>query len=415
MGFVSDLVGGVLGGGKSGGSNFKAQSADLLQPTNLNQIGGAYNQALSGIDQQQAFLNALSAQNGLANQSNVFNQQQALANQFQGVAGGTGPNPALQQFQNATGQNVANQAALMAGQRGSGANAGLLARQAAMQGAGIQQQAVGQGAALQAQQQLAAMQALQQQQNMMGNLANQQVGQQAAGLQNLNQFGQSEQNQLLGALGNFNNANVSNIGSQNSANAQIAGQNAKTQGGLLGGLLGAAGTAVAGPLGGIAGSMLGGAIQNSGSPSGGEFNSSKSGYTPNISFAEGGEVPGPSSFVGRFFKGDKKEEPPAETPSQQAGSALQTGYQAIKKTKERDQSILDATNPMNFQASGGKIEGHVPGKAAVKGDSLKNDTVPAMLSPGEVVIPRHVMQSADPAGNAAKFVQAVMAKKGKKG
>jgi len=32
--------------------------------------------------------------------------------------------------------------------------------------------------------------------------------------------------------------------------------------------------------------------------------------------------------------------------------------------------------------------GYVPGKAKVKGDSPQNDTVPAMLSPGEVVIPR---------------------------
>jgi hypothetical protein len=32
--------------------------------------------------------------------------------------------------------------------------------------------------------------------------------------------------------------------------------------------------------------------------------------------------------------------------------------------------------------------GHVPGQAEVSGDSPKNDTVPAMLSPGEYVVPR---------------------------
>lgn len=36
--------------------------------------------------------------------------------------------------------------------------------------------------------------------------------------------------------------------------------------------------------------------------------------------------------------------------------------------------------------------GVVPGKAKVKGDSIKNDTVPAMLSPGEVVVPRTAAQ-----------------------
>lgn len=37
-----------------------------------------------------------------------------------------------------------------------------------------------------------------------------------------------------------------------------------------------------------------------------------------------------------------------------------------------------------------KLGGHVPGDAEVPGDSEQNDTVPAMLSPGELVIPRSV-------------------------
>lgn len=37
-----------------------------------------------------------------------------------------------------------------------------------------------------------------------------------------------------------------------------------------------------------------------------------------------------------------------------------------------------------------RMGGHVPGQAAVPGDSLQNDNVPAMLSPGELVIPRSV-------------------------
>lgn len=39
-----------------------------------------------------------------------------------------------------------------------------------------------------------------------------------------------------------------------------------------------------------------------------------------------------------------------------------------------------------------KAGGHVPGRAAVPGDSYKNDTVHAQLSPGEAVIPRTVVQ-----------------------
>jgi hypothetical protein len=37
-----------------------------------------------------------------------------------------------------------------------------------------------------------------------------------------------------------------------------------------------------------------------------------------------------------------------------------------------------------------KLGGHIAGKAEVPGDSEENDTVPAMLSPGELVIPRSV-------------------------
>ena len=37
-----------------------------------------------------------------------------------------------------------------------------------------------------------------------------------------------------------------------------------------------------------------------------------------------------------------------------------------------------------------KLGGHVGGEAKVEGDSEENDTVPAMLSPGELVIPRSV-------------------------
>lgn len=59
-----------------------------------------------------------------------------------------------------------------------------------------------------------------------------------------------------------------------------------------------------------------------------------------------------------------------------------------------------------------KSGGAVPGQAKVAGDSAKNDTVKALLSPGEVVIPRSVMQSKNPAEAAARFVAAVLAKNG---
>lgn len=53
----------------------------------------------------------------------------------------------------------------------------------------------------------------------------------------------------------------------------------------------------------------------------------------------------------------------------------------------------------------------VPGKAAVMGDSGTNDTVPAMLSPGEIVLPRSVAQAEDAPDRAAEFVKALKRKK----
>lgn len=56
----------------------------------------------------------------------------------------------------------------------------------------------------------------------------------------------------------------------------------------------------------------------------------------------------------------------------------------------------------------------VPGQAKVKGDNQKNDIVDAKLSPGEIVIPRTVVNSKDAPEAAKRFVEAILAKKGKK-
>ena len=53
--------------------------------------------------------------------------------------------------------------------------------------------------------------------------------------------------------------------------------------------------------------------------------------------------------------------------------------------------------PINFKGGGG-----VPGQARVPGNSRDNDTVPAMLSPGEVVLPRTVVKNPGSLGNFLK-------------
>jgi hypothetical protein len=59
------------------------------------------------------------------------------------------------------------------------------------------------------------------------------------------------------------------------------------------------------------------------------------------------------------------------------------------------------------QMAGG---GKVPGEPKVAGDHPKNDTVPAMLSPGEIVIPNSILQGKNPIEDAAKFVASELSK-----
>lgn len=374
MGFIPSLL------SNDSGAGFKAKPSVLTAPVSLDNGINAQNHAGLGLDQQQAFLQALQGQGGLANQAAVFAQQQALANQLQSQANGEGPNPAQQALQNATGQNVSQQAALQAGQRGASANVGLMARQIGQNGAGIQQQAAGQSALMQAQQQIAAQQALQQQQAMMGQLAGNQVGQQSNALSNYNQFALNNQGQVFGQINNQNQNNIADTSQQNTVNAGIAKGNQAGQSQMFSGLMGGLGVGaqqvVAGQMGGGGAAAGGGGIS---SMAPGAVGSSGAGAASALALAKGGEVPsGPRSNAAQYLCGLMPE------------------------------------------AKGGTIDGEqlasmglkVPGKASVKGDSLKNDTVNARLSPGEIVVPRS--HASNPKA-AADFAYAVaMKSKGKK-
>lgn len=323
-------------------SGYKADPSALLDPTNKQQLNDQYANTQSGLAQQQAFLDALKAQNGIANQSNVYNQ---LGN----IAAGQGPNPAQAMLAQATGANTANQAALMAGQRGAGANTGLIARQAAQQGAANQQAAVGQGATMQANQALNAL-------NMQGGLATQQVGQQANATGAYNQFAQNEQNNLLNAATQHNNA----MNSANSINAGTANANATATGNLISNI------------GGAAGSVMG--------------------------LANGGQVPphAPQSSVANYFH---KMAAGGMVPAMVSPGEVYVPPKNVAK-------VAAGADPR----SQGEV---IPGKAKVKGDSFKNDTVPKNLAEGGFMIPKSIMESDDVAKKAAAFVAAHLAKRGK--
>lgn len=399
MSFVGDMLG--LEGNK--GASFNPSA---LTPQVTNSIQNPYSAAsiqAQQVQQQNAINQAYqtsaqaAAQNGFQNQSQVYNQQQALANQLQGVANGTGPNPALQQLQNTTGQNVQTQAALMAGQRGAGSNAGLLARQIGQQGASTQQQAVGQGAALAAQQQLAGMNALQQQQQMLGNTAGQQVNQQLGANQAYNQATLGQQAlQTQGLLGAQGQA----VGLQenlNNVSGGIAQQTGQAQQDIFGGALGSIGPAAtffSNPA-----TTTGNAANGAGKFQGGMIKQH---------YDQGGVVNpmSPQSFIGQYFVGDTENINP-----QSAGIVKPADSGKLKKgTGDFMKSAVSLGSTLAAGASRGGV---IPGKGpVVAGDNPKNDIVPAMLSPKEIVIPRSITMGKNAPEKARDFVAAVLAKNG---
>lgn len=369
MGAVSGMLG--LGGG-AGGTGFAGPgSADIVKPVSKEQAQTSYDANQQALAQQQALVQAIQAQNGLGNQSSVYNQLSQIAQ-------GQGPNPALAQLANATGANTANQAALMASQRGTGANPALIARQAAMQGANNQQQAAGQAAALQAQQSLGAIEG-------MGNLANQQAQQQIGTTQGLTAAQQNEQQNLLNSIAQQNASAVGMQSNINQANAGLAGQTMGMTGSILGGLANAGGGAMFG------GAKGGGA---KGGAEGGPVNSLP-------------EMPkGPQSAFGQWaasIGSQPKKEMYAE--GGEVDALVSPGEVYLDRTAVDE--VKKGADPMK---AGEKI----PGKPKVSGakNDYANDTVPKKLEEGGIVLPRSVTQSKNPEWEAHKFVRALMANGG---
>lgn len=377
MGAIAGMLG--LAGGQ-GGTGFST-----VQGVTPDQLKASYAGTQGSLEQQQALLQALGAQGGIQNQQQIYQQLQDIA------AGKTG-NLAQAQLQQATGANVANQAALMAGQRGAGANVGLMARQAAQQGAQTQQQAAGQAAALQAQQQLGAIQGA-------GNLATTQVGQQQAA-QQAALAAQLQQQQQLQAANTAYSAQQADLakGEMGMAGSAIGGLAQGIGTGLTMGATKAPAVAPAVATGAAKGA--GGAA--SGIASMGALFGAHGGEIEE-NFASGGQVNRRLMSRPSVIQSYLQKINPGILPMQMAQNMPITPTQPIMAPR------MMAGGDVGDSLKAG---GHVPGHANVLGDSLKNDTVHAMLSPGEIVLPRSVTQSANPSEAAARFVQAMKAKKG---
>jgi hypothetical protein len=106
------------------------------------------------------------------------------------------------------------------------------------------------------------------------------------------------------------------------------------------------------------------------------------GYDAPNNYADGGSILDPSLTVG------PKPTPPSQSSNSGGGDMI--GQAA---------SLLPMIAMLASQ--GGKV----PGKGKVPGDNYKNDTVPARLSPKEIVIPRSISMSDDAPEKAKRFVQ----------
>ncbi len=429
-GLNADGLNGIAGkmgnefSGAMGAGIDKPQMATIQQavtPEQMQQAQGGVNNSLQS---QQALLAALQGQNGLGQQSALAGQLQAAngvgtqnaaiqglqgtAGMYQNIAQGKGPNPAQAMLNQQTGANVANQAALMAGQRGAGANTGLLARQAAQQGAATQQQAVGQGATMQANQQVNALSGLANTQQAFGNLgttqagmqqgmANQMAGQQIAQTQANTNANLTNAGQMQSALASQNNANVAAQGNVNSGNTALLQQGMQGKQGLIGGVMQGAGAAIGMAKGGqVQHYDVGGAVMSGAAPAQAPADSSA-----------------PMSSFGKFLSGAGKQM--GESSQQQ--NPIQQGFASFGKAVgkklhgEKEKKMADG----GLASSGGHVKAKAPHQKAVKsGNSYANDKVPAMLSEGEIVIPRDVAMGKDPIKGAADFVAKVIAKRRRK-
>jgi hypothetical protein len=93
------------------------------------------------------------------------------------------------------------------------------------------------------------------------------------------------------------------------------------------------------------------------------------------------------------------------------GQGAEQQEQAAKLTATGMQTAGTVTGAIAGAARGKEIDAVVPGKAKFNGDTRSNDTVPALLSPGEIVLPRSVAQDEDAPEKAKKFVDAIKKQK----
>lgn len=159
-------------------------------------------------------------------------------------------------------------------------------------------------------------------------------------------------NQSIAQQQTINNANYG----ANAINAGVAAQNSQT-----------------------AGELIGGAMQGAGSFAGMKATGK----------AYGGRITDPMKHVSRIYHPHMNTE-----------------------NKDQIQANMPALSPASLMKKGGEVAAQSPSEQAkVKGDSPKNDRIPALLSENEIVIPRHITMAKNAPEKAAAFVRATLNKR----
>lgn len=329
-------------------------------------------------------------------------QQAQLANILGTEAAGGGPNPAQMQYlQNA--QNIAQQQAANYAQNRS-LNPGLAARMAGQTAAATTQSAANQAAVQQAQQQLAAQQ-------------------QMAALTGIEQQGLSSAQGINAQIAQ-NNANAVNAQQQG-----ILGSIASGAGSALNtfGIKLADGGEVEMPAQYMADGgkpIIAGSIVTPDAPMFSNAESVKDTYKDraekNKSSLGSGFNLFSSPFMSEMPTGAADLGPGAAGATSDLGMMAAMVAKGGQMHKAGHQSMLGqfyskayggAAND-NLMRLGGPVKAEMPSqKAVVKNDSYANDKIPAMLSEGEIVIPRHIAMHPNAPKKSAEFVAAVLAKK----
>lgn len=324
-----------------------------------------------------------------------------------GIANGTGPNPAMAQYN----QNVQNLARQQSGAIASiqGISPALAARMASQQGSAAMQNAAGQGATMQAQQQLGAL-------GQMGNVAGQQATIAAGMQQNVNNVNAGLANQMgergqAAAGGSMNGAGSAIAAASGAQGGEVGRDFANPQKMADGGMAGAPMSQFTQFLNSAAGNPIAADVNTFTIPtltapsektpqyakkkSNGGVENTGQGPTNDNAAKLNSDIPyATPTYNSDFFRGGRVGAP--------VQALVSPGELRIPRNK-----VAAVANGKSPFIVGEKI----PGKPKVPGNSYSNDTVPKTLRTGDVIIPNAIMQSKDPVRGAQDMVAKIIARR----